>query len=84
MILAIKILQETVLGDSVIEWLSLAALIGGFSTFYHHIECHYAGCHRLGKFSHGHYKLCHVHHPLVPDDGKINQIHIDEVTKKLP
>jgi hypothetical protein len=36
---------------------------------------------RLGRFPHGHLKLCHVHHPLVPNDGKITAEQIDAVTK---
>jgi hypothetical protein len=33
--------------------------------------CHRAGCWRRGRFRHGQYRLCHVHHPDVPSDGKI-------------
>jgi sucrose-6-phosphate hydrolase SacC (GH32 family) len=32
---------------------------------------------RLGRFVHGHYKLCHLHHPDVPSNGKITWEHID-------
>lgn len=79
MIIAIKLLQETVIGDSLIEWLSLFTLIGGFATLYHHIECHHEKCHRLGRFVHGHYKLCHVHHPSVPSDGRVSDNDISKI-----
>jgi hypothetical protein len=58
---------------------SLGVLISAFVTVYRHIECHKDGCHRLGRFPHGHLRLCHVHHPLVPSDGKITAEHISAV-----
>ena len=62
--------------------ISLVTLVALFATGYHHIECHQDGCHRLGRFAHGHLKLCHVHHPLVPNDGKITSVHIDAETAR--
>lgn len=59
---------------------SLGTIIAGFATLYRHVECHYDGCHRLGRFPHGHLKLCHIHHPRVPDDGKITGKHIRDVS----
>lgn len=47
---------------------------------YRHFECHQEKCHKLGRFTHGHYKLCAKHHPNVPSDGKITQYHIDNPT----
>jgi hypothetical protein len=41
-----------------------------------------SGCHKLGRFVHGQYKLCHVHHPNVPSSGKITQKELDEVETK--
>lgn len=76
--------QPEVFVTSWIEFVSLlglVSLLGGLATAYHHIECNQEGCHRLGRFRHGHLKLCHVHHPHVPEDGKINQKHIDAVTQ---
>ena len=46
------------------------------------IFCHQKGCYRIGRFQHGHYKLCHIHHPHVPSSGKIHRSHIDEMTKR--
>ncbi len=58
------------------------AIIGAVAGAYRKAECHQEGCHRLGRFPHGHYKLCHVHHPHVPSDGKINREAIDKMTKR--
>jgi len=46
---------------------------------YRHLECHKSGCHRLGRFTHGHYKLCHLHYPGVPNDGKVTREQIEAV-----
>jgi hypothetical protein len=45
-------------------------------------NCHYQRCWRLGRFRHGHFVLCHVHHPLVPSDGQVTGEHIDAVTNQ--
>jgi hypothetical protein len=47
------------------------------------LECHHNhpdNCHKFGRFRHGHLKLCHIHHPLVPNDGLIGKEHIDSIT----
>jgi hypothetical protein len=72
--------EPVVFGDSYLELLTLAVLVSAFATAYKHIECHQAGCHRLGRYAHGHLKLCARHHPLVPNDGKIGAEQIDAVT----
>ena len=64
------------------EIASTITLIAFVIGAYRHLECHMSGCHRLGRFQHGHYKLCHLHHPDVPDSGKITQASIDAVDKK--
>jgi hypothetical protein len=70
------------------SWVELAAIaslltiLGAFATAYRHIECHQDGCHRLGRFPHGHLRLCHVHHPLVPADGRITAEHINAIQPK--
>jgi hypothetical protein len=81
MLAALHFLSEQVFGDSYLELLTLAVLVSAFATAYKHIECHQSGCHRLGRFPHGHLKLCARHHPLVPDDGKITSEQIDAVTQ---
>ena len=76
---------QPVVITSWMELLTVATLLTVFGAVigaYRHIECHQEGCHRLGRFPHGHLKLCHVHHPHVPSDGKINQTHIDAMTKR--
>jgi hypothetical protein len=53
--------------------------IGGLSVLallYHSVSCHQTGCRRIGRFPHGHLRLCKIHHPLVPDDGVITAEHI--------
>jgi hypothetical protein len=81
MLAAVHFLSEEVFGDSYLELLTLAVLVSAFVTAYRHIECHQEGCHRLGRFRHGHLKLCARHHPLVPNDGRISAKEIDAVTK---
>lgn len=79
MIIGLKLLQEQVWGDSVIEWLSLITLAVGFSTgivtIYKHYECGEPTCHRPSKHhyidSNGKkHQLCHKHdvykHPKGP------------------
>jgi len=63
----------------VIGLISLIGIGGIVST----LICHHSGCYRRGRFRHGHYRLCQVHHPLVPSDGHITGEHIDAVTKQL-
>ena len=81
MLAALHFLSEQTLGDSYLELLSLAVLVSAFATAYKHVECSRHSCHRLGRFPHGHLKLCAHHHPLVPDNGKITDEHIDAVSK---
>lgn len=69
--------QPQVFTDSWVELASTITLIAFVLGVYKHLECHKSGCHRLGRFTHGRYKLCRVHHPNVPSDGKITQDHID-------
>lgn len=71
--------QPQVITDSWVELASTITLIAFVIGAYRHLECHKSGCHRLGRFVHGRYKLCHLHHPGVPNDGKIRQEHIDAV-----
>ena len=75
--------QPQVVTDSWVELASTITLIAFVIGVYKHLECHVDGCHRIGRFQHGHYKLCRTHHPDVPSDGKIGQKQIDDVTAKL-
>lgn len=64
------------------EWIGLligAISLMGIGGIASTLICHKSGCYRRGRFRHGHYKLCHRHHPLVPSDGKITEKHINEV-----
>jgi hypothetical protein len=79
--------QPVVFGTSLSEVLqdaTLLALLGGaiHATIgvYRRNVCHQVKCHRLGRFFYGHYRLCHVHHPNVPSDGKITAVHIEHLT----
>ena len=63
--------QPQVVTDSWVELASTITLIAFVIGAYKHVECHVAGCHRVGRYPHGHYKLCRLHHPGVPDDGHI-------------
>jgi hypothetical protein len=75
--------QPQVVTDSWVELASTITLIAFVIGVYKHLECHVGGCHRIGRFQHGHYKLCRTHHPGVPNDGKIGQKQIDDVTAEL-
>ena len=55
--------QPQVFTDSWVELASTITLIAFVVGVYKHLECHVGGCHRLGRFVHGRYKLCRVHHP---------------------
>jgi hypothetical protein len=64
------------------EWLGLIVAIVsliGIGGIVVNLVCHHSGCYRWGRFRHGHYRLCHVHHPYVPSDGKITSEHIAAV-----
>lgn len=82
MLAVLHFLSEQVFGDSYLELLTLAVLVSAFLTAYKHVECHQSDCHRLGRFRHGHLKLCARHHPLVRNDGRITSAEIDAVTKE--
>jgi hypothetical protein len=71
--------SERVFTDTPVELLGVVTIVALIIGAYRHIECHQTGCHRFGRFVHGHYKLCHVHHPNVPSDGKITAEHIHNV-----
>jgi hypothetical protein len=62
-----------------VEAIELVIVVGAAVTGAKILFCHQEGCYRLGRFRHGHYKLCAAHHPKVPSDGKINEKHIKEV-----
>jgi hypothetical protein len=47
------------------------------------VFCHHRGCLRRGRFPYGHYRLCHVHHPHVPSDGKITDEHVKMMGERL-
>ena len=76
--------QPLVWSTSLVELLTLTSIVAFVVGAYRHIECHHSGCHRLGRFPHGHYKLCRVHHPQVPTTGRIDQARIDEVSPTIP
>jgi hypothetical protein len=65
--------------SSWVEIIGTLTLVSFVAGAYKHLECHISGCHRFGRFVHGHYKLCHLHHPGVPSDGKVTMKQIKEV-----
>jgi hypothetical protein len=81
--LATFLSHPIVFGTSWAEVLVLPAGLAFLAGLYRIVECHQTGCRRLGRFKHGHLRLCHVHHPLTPDDGRITAEHINAVTKTL-
>lgn len=74
--------HPVVVSGSWVELLGTLALVSFVGGLYKHLECHVSSCHRLGRFVHGHYKLCHVHHPGVPSNGKITMEHVNTQPKK--
>jgi hypothetical protein len=81
--LAALLSHPVVFGTSISEILQDLGLAAILRAGYRLVECHQSGCRRLGRFKHGHLRLCHVHHPLTPDDGRITAEHIDAVTQTL-
>ncbi len=68
------------------EWIGL--LVGlisliGIGGVVSMLFCHHKGCFRRGRFPYGHYRLCHVHHPHVPSDGKITEEHVRKMGEHL-
>jgi hypothetical protein len=70
---------QSVVITSWVELLTITTLITLGIGAYRKIECHQTGCHRIGRFTHGHFHLCHAHHPQVPSDGKITAEHINRI-----
>ncbi len=71
--------QPVVYSTSLVEVLTVVGLVSLVAGLYRHVECHQQGCHRFGRFPHGHFHLCAHHHPKVPSDGKIRAEHIKEI-----
>jgi hypothetical protein len=64
------------------EWIGLivgAVSLLGIGSVVSMLFCHRSGCWRRGRFRHGQYRLCHVHHPGVPSDGKVTDEHMAKV-----
>jgi hypothetical protein len=71
--------SPVVWSTSLIELLTLVSLFGLMGGLVKHFQCHAQGCKRFGRYKHGHLVLCRIHHPLVPDDGKITPEHIRSI-----
>jgi hypothetical protein len=68
------------------EWLGLivsAVSLVGIGGVVSMLFCHQDGCLRRGRFRYGHYRLCHVHHPDVPSDGRIRDEHVRAMGERL-
>ncbi len=68
------------------EWLGLlvsAISLIGIGGVVSMLVCHHDGCYRRGRFRYGHYRLCHIHHPEVPSDGKITDDHVRKMGEHL-
>ena len=68
------------------EWLGLvvgAISLVGIGGVVSMLICHHDGCLRRGRFRYGHYRLCHIHHPHVPSDGRITDEHIAKMGERL-
>ena len=76
------IFWEHVFTDTPVELLTIFSIIALAGGAYRKIECHSSGCHRIGRFTHGHFHLCRVHHPEGPTSGKIGKEHIDAMTTR--
>ncbi|HUB72469.1 MAG TPA: hypothetical protein VL979_00355 [Solirubrobacteraceae bacterium] len=76
--------QPQVVTDSWVELAGTVTLIAFVIGVYRHLECHVSNCHRLGRFQHGRYKLCRVHHPQVPSGGRITPEHVQAPVPAAP
>ena len=74
------VFAEHVIADTPTELVGIVSIIALLVGAYRKIECHQTGCHRFGRFEHGHFKLCRVHHPNVPSSGKVTADHIRHQT----
>jgi hypothetical protein len=74
--------HEQVFTDTPVELVGMVTVIALVIGAYRKIECHTTGCHRIGRFTHGHFHLCHVHHPNVPSNGRIGVHEIKQETLK--
>jgi hypothetical protein len=83
-ILALFFTQPEAFSSSWVELVGAVSLLTLLVGAYRHFECHVKTCHRVGRFTHGHYKLCHVHHPHVPSDGRITAATIAAVESAEP
>jgi hypothetical protein len=79
MIVALFFTQPEVFSSGWMELVGTVSLVTLLIGAYRHFECHVKTCHRVGRFTHGHYKLCHVHHPHVPSDGNITEASVAAV-----
>jgi hypothetical protein len=61
------------------EAIELGLVLAAFIAGARFLICHRTGCYRLGRFRHGHYRLCASHHPHVPSNGKITKEHLEDV-----
>jgi hypothetical protein len=66
------------IGSDLGELTLITTMVALFATVYRHLECHKTGCHRLGRFQHGHWRLCRIHHPHIPTSGAITQEHVND------
>lgn len=66
---------------SLVEGIGGLAVLAGVAGW---LCCHQKGCYRLGRFRHGQYRLCHVHHPLVPTSGNIGAADIKRADDCAP
>ena len=90
--------HERVFTDSPVEAIGLVSIVALLISVtvqgvmaYKHSRCHEHTCRnrlhmrRHGKYPHGHMRLCAVHHPSVPVDGKVTAEHINaETNRKAP
>ena len=89
--------HERVFTDSPVELLGLFGLLVTLVTvlvsavtYYRSTRCHNSSCRnrlglrRHGRFPHGHFRLCHVHHPHVSSDGTVLVRDVEDVTKGTP
>lgn len=74
---ALVFVQEHAAWIALVEGAGGILAIGGL--LYRFIECQHPECHRLGLHPHQHLRLCTLHHPDTPEDGRMTVEHIERV-----
>lgn len=55
------------------------SICAGLAGAYKLVECRHGECRRVGLYHHKGVRVCSLHHPKLPSDGRITQEHLDNL-----